>query len=326
MWFRNLTMFQFSSHAAPALVGLDRKLSEHALRKIGPLELSVSGFTSPLGDLSRPVEPGDFAHEVGGCTLLTFARDTKILPSQVINAELSERMRKLEKATGVAVGSRERRRIKDEIITDFLPRAFSRVTKTHVYIDPREGWLVIDTASRKNAEEVVSALREVLGSFPAVPVVAESSPRAIMTDWAARYRHPSDLLLGDEIELRDPAETGAIVRCRNQDIDTDEVREHLRSGKQVERMALIFRDRLSFVLSEDLSVRKLRFLDVVQDELGETDRESAAAELDATFALQVLELRELFAALDAIFVLPRPNGPANGPGSETSTEGAVMKN
>jgi recombination associated protein RdgC len=69
---------------------------------------------------------------------------------------------------------------------------------------------------------------------------------------------------------------------------------------------LVFDERLSFSLDEDLVVRKLRFLDQVQNELGDTEAESAVAELDARFALMSLELRRLFDNLQEWFGLPRP--------------------
>ncbi len=208
--------------------------------------------------------------------------------------------------TGKRPGARERKRLKEEVLTDLLPRAFIRLSKRNAYLDTAQGWLVVDTASRKAAEESVSQLREALGSFPAVPMAAEESPRALMTDWLAHGKLPKGLSLSDECELRDPVEAGAVVRCRRQELETDEVREHLKSGKQVFQLGLVFDERLAFTLGEDLVVRKLRFLDLVQNELGETEKENAAAELDAVFALMSLELRRLFAKLEEWFGLPRP--------------------
>ena len=100
--------------------------------------------------------------------------------------------------------------------------------------------------------------------------------------------------------------SSAIVRCRRQDLETDEVREHLKTGKQVFQLGLTFDDRISFVLGEDLVIRKLRFLDQVLDELKETDADSAAAELDSRMALMTLEVERLLAKLDEWFKLPRP--------------------
>jgi len=89
-------------------------------------------------------------------------------------------------------------------------------------------------------------------------------------------------------------------------LDGDEIREHLKSGKQVFQLGLVFAERVSFSLDEDLVVRKLRFLDLVQNELGDSEADSAIAELDARFALMTLELERLFESLQEWFGLSRP--------------------
>ena len=301
MWFRNLTLFRFSKSSAKSLKTLEAKLDNHRLRPCGPIELATQGFISPFG---RDEET--MLHEVGHFRLLTSAREDKLLPTSVVNEELRARLQKIAEKEGRPVRSKERKRLKDEVLTDLLPRAFVRLSKLNAYLDTENGWMAIDTASRKAAEGGVSLLREALDSFPAAPLAAEESPKALMTDWLARGKLPAGLALSDECELRDSAEAGAIVRCRRQDLETDEIREHLKSGKQVSQLGLVFNERLSFTLDEELVVRKLRFLDLVQNELGDVDRESAAAELDACFALMTLELDQLFQRLEEWFGLPRP--------------------
>jgi recombination associated protein RdgC len=302
MWFRNLTLFRFSEGVAKSLKSLDAKLDAQRLRPCGPLELATHGFISPYGRTEETL-----VHRVGDYALLTMASEDRLLPNSVVNEELAARLQKIVEKEGRKIGSKERKRLKDEILTDLLPRAFTQLSRTCGYLAVKSGWFALDTASRKNAEAAVSQLREALGSFPAVPMAAEESPRALMTDWLIRGKLPEGLGLGDECELRDPAETGASVRCRRQDLETDEVREHLKSGKQVFQLGLVFEDRISFTLGEDLTVRKLRFLDQVQDELGETERDSAIAELDAQFTLMTLELERLLAKFEGWFGLPRPN-------------------
>lgn len=216
-------------------------------------------------------------------------------------------MKKIADKQGKRPGSRERKRLKEEVLTDLLPRAFTQVSRTRCYLSIKSGFMVIDSASRKRAEAVVTALREALGSFPAIPMAPEESPRREMTDWLIHGKLAAGLALGDECELRDPAQDGAVVRCRRQDLESDEVREHLRSGKQVFALGLVHEDRIGFVLGEDLAVRKLRFLDQVQEELGETDRDSGLAELDAVFALMTLELERLLQQFAQWFGLPRPD-------------------
>ena len=302
MWFRNLTLFRFSKSVARKLKSLEAGLAEHRLRPCGPIELSTQGFISPYGRTEEPV-----IHEVGKFILLTAAREDKLLPNSVVNDELAARLKKLAAKSGKLIGSKERKRLKEDVLTDLLPRAFTRLSKRNAYLDTENGWVAVDTGSRKAAEACVSLVRDALGSFPASPLVAEESPRVLMTDWLARGNLPAGLALGDECELRDSADGGAAVRCQRQDLESDEIREHLKSGKQVFQLGLVFEDRISFSLDEDLVVRKLRFLDLVQNELGEVESDSAVAELDARFALMTLELGRLLERLQEWFGLPRPS-------------------
>ena len=174
------------------------------------------------------------------------------------------------------------------------------------YVDKKKGWLVLDTSSRKSAENAVTQMRLALGSFPAVPLAPEEGPRVLMTDWLANGKLPEGLALGDECELRDPATaTGGRWKGRNVDLGAEEVKEHLRNGKQVFLLGLTFDDRISFVLGEDLIIRKLKFLDVVMDGLGDSQQD-AHSEMDASFALLTLELDRLLDKLESWFGLPRP--------------------
>ena len=301
MWFRNLSLFRFSEKSGRALKSLESKLDEHRLRPVGPLELSTSGFVSPYGASEETL-----VHRVGYFSRVTLGREDRLLPNVVINQELAARLQKIEEKEGKRPGSKQRKRLKEDVLTDLLPRAFTTQSKVNAYFSLENGWLAIDSTSRKVAEDAVTKLRQALGTFPAVPMSPENGPRGLMTDWVIHGKLPQGLALADECELRDPVESGAIVRCRRQDLETDEVREHLKSGKQVFQLGLTYEDRISFVLGEDLTVRKLKFLDVIQDELDESSAESAIAELDARFALMTLELEKLLEKFETWFGLPRP--------------------
>lgn len=298
MLFRNLTLFRFPSSLRDSLETLPEHLPEHALKPLGSMEFSTHGFVSPFGRGHDAL-----SHQVGDCVLLSLGSEDKILPSAVVNEALSEKLEAIREQEGRSPGGRERKRMKDEVLTDLLPRAFARPGRTAAYLDLAKGWLVVDTSSRKSAEAVVSAIREALGSFPALPVNAESSPRALMTGWISGEVLPDGFDLGDECELRDPVDSGAIVKYRRQELDSDEVREHLKVGKQCFHLGMIFADRLSFVLGEDMAVRKLKFLEAATEALEKDDRQSLEAEVDASFALMSGEIRVLLERLEAEFSL-----------------------
>lgn len=293
MLFRNLTLFRFPRSLQTEFTQIQDKLAPHALKPVGPLELSSHGFVSPFGRGHEAL-----SHRVGDCLLLHLGGEDKILPAAVINDFLSEKLDAIREREGRNPGARERKRLKDEVLTDLLPRAFARPSRVPAYLDLDLGWLLVDSSSRKSAETVVSAIREALGSFPALPANAEASTRALLTGWLAGEGLPADFALGDECELRDPVDSGAIVKCRRQELDGEEIREHLRAGKQCFQLGLVFADRLSFVLGEDLVVRKLKFLELATEALEKDQEQSAEAELDANFALMSGELRSLLERLE----------------------------
>ncbi|WP_300616112.1 recombination-associated protein RdgC [Dokdonella sp.] len=301
MLFRNLTLFRFPESTAKSLETLEKDLDSQRLRECGPMEMETRGFVSPFG---RSRE--ELMHQVGAYTLISVGSEYRLLPSSVVNETLAQKISAIAEKEGRRPGGKERKRLKEEVISELLPRAFIRPSRLSAYLDAQDGWFVVDSASRKAAEDAVSQVREAIGRFPATPMAPEESPRTLMTDWLTHGNLPAGLVLGDEVELRDPAEAGAVVRCRRQDLESDEVREHLKSGKQVFQLGLEYDDRMSFVLGEDLVVRKLRFLDVVLDQLDKDNLESVEAELDANFALMTLELKNLFARLEEWFGLPRP--------------------
>jgi recombination associated protein RdgC len=302
MFFRNLTLFRFPELPRRALSAFDKHLADHRLRPCGPIEMATQGFVSPFGRDSE-----ELTHRVGKNTLFCLGGEDKLLPSSVISEALAVKIGEITEKEARRVSARERKRLKEEVLTDLLPRAFVKPSRTFAWLTEDSGWLVIDTASRKLAEAVVSQLREALGRFPATPMAPSDSPRSLMTDWLVGGKLPPGLGWGDECELRDPVEAGAIVKCRRQDLESDEVREHLKSGKQVFQLGLELDQRMAFVLGEDLTIRKFRFLDVVLDEIGEETSESAQQELDARFALMSLETKRLLEKLDEWFGLPRPD-------------------
>ena len=71
------------------------------------------------------------------------------------------------------------------------------------------------------------------------------------------------------------------------------------------RLALNLDDHLSFVLGEDLVVRKLKFLEGAVDQLESTERDDLRAELDARFALLAGEARRLFLVLESALKLSK---------------------
>lgn len=298
MFFRNLTLFRFPTSLD--LSELDTHLADVPLKPVGALELSSRGFVSPFGRHAEAL-----SHRIDDAIWLTIGGEDKLLPSAVVNDLLGKKLADIEDKEGRKLGGRARKRLKEDLVHELLPRAFVRPSRTDAMLDLEHGLCVVDTSSRKNAETVVSEIRHALGSFPALPLNAEVAPRSVLTGWIAGEQLPEGLSLGEECELKDAAEHGAIVKCQHQELQGDEIAKHLEAGKQVTRLALTLDDHVSFVLGEDLVIRKLKFLDGAVDQLEGSERDDIRAELDARFALMAGELKRLFAVLEPALKLSR---------------------
>jgi recombination associated protein RdgC len=301
MFFKNLTIFRFPIPTGHSdyRCRLDDGTGQHPLKPVGPLELSSRGWVSPTGQ--EPAD-GDFlpfySSADNNLILLTLGGGDRMLPSAVINAELAKRLAKIEADEGRKLGGRARKALKEDLVHELLPRAFVKPSRLNGYLDLGRGLVVVDTASRKQAEGFVSELRHALGSFPALPLNAQVAPRAVLTWWIAPdAKLPGGLMLGDEATLKDAADKGAAVRVTRQELTSDEIGKHLEAGKQVTRLGLYLDDSLSFTLDEDLTIRKLKFGDVVMDKLEGEDIEDLSAELEARFFLMASEIGTLFDVL-----------------------------
>lgn len=301
---KNITLFRISEAVVKDLERLGEALPGHPMRECGPLEVHTTGFISPTG------AENEFSRKVGSSVLLALASETKLLPPAVVNRALQKKVRKIEEEEARKVGGRERKRLKEDLVTELLPRALIQPGRTDAWIDFKRGFVCIDSASRKAAEGFNTQLREALGSFPAVPLAPENSVRATLTDWLASGTLPEGWVLGDECELKDPStSTGAVWRGRRETLDSEAVKEHLRGGMQVTQLAFVFRDRISFVLDEQLVVRKLKFLDVALDDMhAATERAEGdlQTEIEARFTFVQGEVGDLLDQLETIFGLQRP--------------------
>jgi len=298
MFFRNLTLFRFPTTLD--FSNLDSQLAAVPLKPVGVLELNSRGFVSPFGR-DQPA----LSHRIGDALWVTVGSEDKLLPSAVVNDLLGKKLAEVEQREGRRPGGRTRKRIKEDLVHELLPRAFVTPARTDALLDLQHGFIAVDSASRKSAEAVVSDLRHALGSFPALPLNAEVAPRAILTGWIAGEALPAGLALGEECELKDAMDGGAVVKCQHQDLQGEEIAKHLEAGKQVTRLALTLDDHLSFVLGEDLVIRKLKFLDGAVEQMESTERDDLLAELDARFALMSGEIKRLFAVLETALKLSK---------------------
>ena len=312
MFYRNVTVFGIPLSTVEQLRELVQvsgsdsgsqmqgMLSECALKPVGPMELASAGFVSPYGQGSEAL----FQHlRADGieAIVLTVGSESRLLPPAAVNKALADKIAKIEQSEGRKPGGRERKRLKDDLIAEMLPRAFVKPGRTHLYIDLRRCLVVVDAGSRKAAENAASEVRRALGSFPALPTNCEVAPRSVLTGWIAGEPLPAGWALGEECELRDPMDGGGVVRMGKQELQGEEVRQCLEAGKQVTRLAIVREDRITAVVYEDMTLHKVKILDGAMDSLEQADNENLAAELDARMFLNIAEIGLLIDDLQVAF-------------------------
>jgi recombination associated protein RdgC len=291
MWFRNLQLYRLGRHLDLTPETLDERLQSAMFRGCARLELTANGWVPPLGR-----EGQQLVHAAGGYVMICSRKADKIIPAGVVKQLLDDKVAEVEAAESREVYRKERRRMKDDIIHDLLPNALVRHTDQYAYIDTRNDLLVVDSPTPARAEALVSLLRTTLGSFKATPVKVKQSVSHTLTRWLGGERLPSGFALGEECELKHPDPDGGVITCRHQDLGAGEIRNHIKNGKYAVRLALHWKDRLSCVLHDDLSVKRLRFEEVVtQGE--EAEAADAATRFDLDFSLMTLELTEFTAQL-----------------------------
>jgi recombination associated protein RdgC len=280
MWFKNIRAYRLTSSFDLSPEQLGEKLAQRGFQPCAKSQAQSAGWVPPLGG-----ESSELVHAAGGRMLLKLKREERLLPATVVREQLEEKVTAIEAEQGRKVYRKERLTMKDEIVADCLPRAFTRSAGVYAYIDTRANWIFVDAASAGRAEELLNLLRECIGSFPVLLPQVNNAPAATMTGWLLHHNLPDDFALGEECELRDPGDEGGVVRCRGVDLLSEEVETHLHAGKQVARLSLSWEERLSMVLAEDLCLRRLKFSDELMKENEAIPEADNAARLDADFAL-----------------------------------------
>lgn len=282
MWFKNLQIYRLPAPWNIDLARLEEQLARTPFQRCPSHEPMSRGWVSPRGD-------GALVHSLNRQWLLALAVEQRLLPSSVVNQVVQDRAEEMEAQQGYKPGRKQLKELKERVAEELMPRAFTRRRKTFVWLDPAAGWCCIDAGSPGKAEEVIEMLRLSLDEFPLAPLHTQLSPTSAMADWLAGGDAPGGFTIDRDCELKAVGEEKAAVRYVRHPLEGNEVKDHLAAGKLPTRLALTWDDRLSFVLTEKLEIKRLAFLDLVKEE-AEQNAEHADEQFDADFALMTGEL------------------------------------
>ena len=297
MWFKNLRIYRFTALPTINSEQLNESLKARPFLRCGSHDEFSFGFINPAKD-----DAPSMIHVAGQYVAFCGKKEERILPSSAVNEELAKRFKDIEEREARKLPAKERNRIKDELIFELLPRALTKSSKTHAYIS-ENGFLIVDSSSAKKSEDLLRQLRKCLGSLPVVPLPVKNKPYSVMTQWLTftESNHHQSFTLEDECELRSPEDGGPVIRCKRQDLSLPEIKNHLDNGLQVHKLALTWRDRISLTIDADLAIKRVKFLDLVQEKAAEIEAENEIKLFGADFTIMTGEITAMLSDLIEAF-------------------------
>lgn len=293
MWFKNLQVYRFTQPFQLPADDLNTALAAQPFKPCSTQQPYAYGWVSPLGHNGK-----EFVHAANGYLMICAKRQEKMLPASVINEKLAEKAQEIADKEHRKISRKEKITLKEDIVFELLPRAFTRTQLQFAYIDTHKNMLVVNSSSEKRAEELINALREAIGSVPVIPLSAKNIPTQTMTHWLVN-KCPKGFSLGEECELTDNQEKSGRINCRGQNLLSDEIQSHLQGGMSVTKLGLAWGDRLTCTINDKLGIKKLKFSDLIQEEAQSANSDDAAQQFDIDFAIMTLELSRFISDLMA---------------------------
>jgi recombination associated protein RdgC len=302
MWFKNLQVFKLTEALAVSAEQLEEQLGERTLRECGPQEPRTLGWVSPLAQQIEATE-APLVQRAAGCLIISMGSEERLLPASVVREELEERILMAEQKDGRKPSRKEKTALKEEVEFELMPKAFTRRKSLRLLIDPVDGWVIIDSAAAGKAEEMLSLLRESIGTLKVLPMQQGDVLMDAMTLWLKGASElPGGLEIGFDVELRETGEDNGVIRCANFNLQGEEVQNALNMGRVVSRLGFIWQDRMSFVLNDKAAFMRLKFLDKLQEQLDEAEADSREIEFDAIMTLMMGEIRPLLNGLSGYLI------------------------
>ncbi|AOZ06797.1 recombination-associated protein RdgC [Cupriavidus malaysiensis] len=283
-WFRNLSLLRLSRfpHSAADVAAA---LARFAFLPCGAFDLASSGWAPPL-------DGGGLVRACNGQLLIALRTDQKILPARVVNAATKARAAQVEQQQGFKPGRKQLRELKEQIVEELLSKAFVSSAYTRVWIDPVNGWLAIDASSASKTEDVRGMLFKSLDPLPAMMLQVNHSPVAAMTEWLATDTAPAGFTIDQELTLESRSERRATIRYARHPLDVADMGRHIAAGKRCTRLAMTWDDRVSFVLTDALTIKRMAPLDVIKEQADAT-LTGEGERFDADFLMMSAELATL---------------------------------
>ena len=285
MWFKNLVIYRLPADWSIGPPELERQLNARTLQPCGPFEMLSRGWVAPSST-------GRLVHTVNQQHLIALGVNQKLLPASIIRQVTLERSEALAREQGFRVGRRQMRDLKMQVTEELRAKALTRRRITRAWIDPANGWLVVDAAGAAKAEELIEILRDTLGSLAVQMIETQRSPQMSMAVWLKLGAAPLRLTIEQDLELKAANQGKTTIRYSHHPLEGKEIQGHLAAGLYPTRLGLTWNDRIAFVLNEKLQLKRVEFLEMSQDTAADGELDEVE-QFDIDFAVMAGELAKL---------------------------------
>lgn len=288
--FKNVIAYRFNKPFTVDAAALESAMGEFKFTPCGSQDISKFGFTNSLGKQGHTL-----VHSAEGYHMVAVTKESKILPAAAVKEAKDAKVELIEQAEGRKLAKKEKDAIKDDVIQEMLPRAFTKSSATRALIMPELQLILVDSSSYSKAEELLALLRKALGSLPVIPLSYKTPVESTLTEWVSLCAAPHQFEVGNDCSIN--GNDGEIIQFKNQFLPEDEVLAHLAAGKMVHKLALGYGQSMSFIACSDGSLKRVKFAPefMAANEVGD----DVAAKLDADFILCAKELHGLMGALES---------------------------
>lgn len=265
MFIKNITAYRINA----AILPTHEQLSQFKFSECHPTQAHAYGWVAPI---DSPEE--SLVYQGDGFLVLKAKKQVKKIPAPNLSEEINKRISTFEVRESRSLSKPEKAAIKDQAVTDLLPRAFPRDSFHTLIYFPKLQILVTDQ-NHNNSEALLGLLRKTLGSLPVVPAGFNHYPANVLTTWLKdRGEVPAGVELLDGVKLCDELETSVSMTTKNLDLDSEAVKEALKANFLVDQLAIEIPDVFTAVANFDGRLTKVRWDHVVTGANSEYEKEN----------------------------------------------------
>ena len=270
MLLKNARIYQFTEPFAFDAESFEDQLLAHALQQCRPFELMSLGWSPVFG------RQGVLSYAAENCVMFQMTCQQKILPQSVVNEALAQKVEELEASMVSPLRAKEKKCLKDEVTQDLLTQAFCRNQNVMAYIDVKNQFLVVGSASASQADQFIELLTTTLGQLK-VKCLESENTAITLANWLRSNDYPADWVILDRCTLTSPqAETHSVIKSQGHDLMSDPIQNIINQGAEVEELAFAWQDRLEFTLTKDLVIKSIKYplykeIKETRDDLNDND-------------------------------------------------------